>query len=437
MRTYSRVLIGGLMALAAGQGVAQQRPTQSVPAPRALGPVVARTSQTFASVARLLTVRGAVFVQDPVARQLWMLDTSLRTGHAVLDSASGLGRENFYGAAAGPVVGSGTIHRFRGDSITYQMWVSTGPTSAELSPEALIIGPNGRVGRITNTPSNVGCPMGEVEHSGFFTCQLNLPLTWQPDLDMGDSVISRGRADSAGFLSVNFATWDVDTLRIRITTPPRTQMGFTYRTRPGARSSIEMPVLATADAWTTFRDGTLVIVRGADYHLEIIDVHGQVTTGPRAPFDWRRVTDADRERLLDSLRRADSVVQRRVDSVARATPVSTRPDGTVRPPPVRGVQPHAPPDEWSTYWPVLKGTLTGPRHSAVMVDEDDRIWVDERQPPGGDTISVYGIFNRKGEFLERVKVPASQTVRGFGPGGAVYLTTVDGGRTTVLMARFR
>jgi hypothetical protein len=62
--------------------------------------------------------------------------------------------------------------------------------------------------------------------------------------------------------------------------------------------------------------------------------------------------------------------------------------------------------------------------------------VNERQPPGGDTISVYGIFDRNGQFLERVKVPASQTVLGFGR-GVVYLGTTEAGRTVVMMARFR
>jgi hypothetical protein len=72
-----------------------------------------------------------------------------------------------------------------------------------------------------------------------------------------------------------------------------------------------------------------------------------------------------------------------------------------------------------------------------MVDEDDRLWIDERQPPGGDTITVYGIFDRNGQFLERVKVPESQTIVGFGPGGMVYVATIEGGRSYLLGVRFR
>jgi hypothetical protein len=435
VRTRASAYAWAMLVGGASIALAQRGPTQPIPAPRPLGPVVGRSAQTFAGVTKLLTIRGGVFIQDAPSRQLWMFDTSLANGRVVLDSTSGLGKESFYGSRGGQ------LYRFRGDSILFQGSVQAGPTFWTSSPEGLVVGPSGRVGRIVTMPTGVPCITRDVESSGFYTCQVNLAFTWLPNTDMGDSVMSKGRADSAMFVSVNFRTWDADTIpALRLTTMPRTQLGFTYKGTTRARSAIEWPVLAISDAWATFRDGTLAIARGADYHLDIVDVRGNVTKGPRAPFEWRRITDADRDRLIDSLRLADSVARRRADSIAATEPRRTAADGTVLPSMAQamyGSQTHSPPDEWPSYWPPLKVTTTGTQNMAVLVDDDDRIWVDERQPPGGDTISVYGIFDRKGQFLERVKVPATQTIRGFGPGGVIYLTMVDGGRATVLKRRFK
>ena len=434
--------------------VAQRTPPQPVPTPRALGPVIGRTQRTFGSVAQLLTVRGAVFVQDPVSRQLWMFDPALTSGRVVLDSASGLGRENYYGSQVGTQIGlfgtfsaakaDGTMHRFRGDSITYQSRVQSGPTDVSFSPEMLIVGNSGRVGRITPMPTIAGVPcfMGEVENSGFYMCQVDLPLTRDPDVDMGDSVMTRMRGDSATLLSVNFATWEVDSVPVRITVPQRTQLVVRDKATSRAHSTGEYPVIAAFDRWATFRDGTLAIVRGADYHLEIVDVRGAVTKGARAPYDWRRVTDADGDRLLDSLaaatRLADSLQRRRIDSLAARLPRDSTDVLRRLQMRVSAATSYAPRDQWSSYWPPITMTVNGPNSSAtIMIDEDDRVWVNERQPPGGDTITVFGIFDRKARFLERVKVAPGELVRGFGAGGVVYLTTVDGGRTTVIARRFK
>ena len=420
----------------AGPVLAQQPTRQAVPEPRPLGPIVARSSQTFGAGADLFPARGGVFVNDGASRRLLWFDSTLTAGRTVLDSASGLGRMNYYGPPLfGKAGGNASLSRFRGDSLFFVPAVAMGITGASRAAEGLVIGPDGRVGRVTSVPTGV-CSDGTMDNTGWVMCERNLALTRVPPIDMGDSVMTRASADSSAVVSFNPVTGDADTVA-RITIAPRIQLGFSFKGRGGARSAIMFPVIYLADAWTTFRDGTLAIVRGADYHVDIIDVKGQVTRGPRAPFVWRRVTDDDRDRLVDSLRIADSVEKRFRDSVAARRPPITLADGTVLRPPTPAIQPHTPPDDWPTYWPVLNMRPNSGNERVVMVDADDRIWVDERQPVAGDSITVYGIFDKKGNFLERVKVPASQTVVSFGPGGAVYLATVDGGRSTILRARFR
>src|SRR4051794_36200289 len=87
----------GATALIAIGGRAQPGPAQRVPAPRALGSVVARTTQPFAAVPNLFSVPGGVFVHDAGSRQLWLFDAVLMNARVVLDSTSGLGKMAYYG----------------------------------------------------------------------------------------------------------------------------------------------------------------------------------------------------------------------------------------------------------------------------------------------------------------------------------------------------
>lgn len=38
----------------------------------------------------------------------------------------------------------------------------------------------------------------------------------------------------------------------------------------------------------------------------------------------------------------------------------------------------------------------------------------------------YDVVNRKGELIERVQLPAGRTIAGFGPNGAIYLSSREG-----------
>jgi hypothetical protein len=356
MQRPAKLMVPVLVMLAAvGAAFAQSGERDpGVPAPRALGPIVGRSARTFVSVTRLITIGGVVFVHDARARegQLWLLDSSLTSSRLVLDPAEG------------------ALRRFRGDSALFH------PIDVTINGPALrgsILTVAGTVARSAMIPQRdyVGCDVGDMDNTGWQSCA-------EPT-----------KGDSSLIMAVHFAKWDVDTIG-RFATEPRT-----------AAPNGAWPVIGAADAWTLFRDGTLAIARADDYHIELVTPQRAMTQGPRAPFVWRRLTDMDRERLLDSARSADQAAPRQ----------------------------YAAADDWPSHWPPFRGPM--------MVDEDERIWVDERQPPGGDTVSVYGIFDRNGRFMERVKVPASQSVLGFGAGGIVYLGVVEGGRTAIAMARFR
>jgi hypothetical protein len=374
-------------------------------------------------VNRLVVAGGAVFVNDAPSRQLWRLDPALASGVVVLDSASGRGNANWYGELRSP---SG-LRRFRGDSVFF---------SRSGSVEAVVIAPDGKIVRVATMPQGVGCALLDMDDTGWMTCQVaaRAPVTppRPPPSALGgrDSVVRIRGNDSAAIAAVSFKTWDVDTIA-RLLVPPQERV-VTYRDAGMSLSTVGWPV-SLADVWTVFRDGTLAIARATDYHIDIVDIRGNVTPGPRAPFAWRRLTDADKDVILDSLKRGDSVSVARQDSINSARAAAGTPTPALLAA-LRGPQ-RASPDEWPSFWPpfVAVQSATVP---AIITDEDGRVWVRELLPPGADSVSVYGIFDRKGEFVDRIKVPTAYRVVGFGPGGSVYMTTVEGGRTTVLRAQF-
>ena len=81
----------------------------------------------------------------------------------------------------------------------------------ESSPEGLVIGPDGTVARVAPEPA-VNCGQGDnrrstghslatrlVDNTGYMTCQFPLALTLEPPIDMGDSIMTRGRAERQHF----------------------------------------------------------------------------------------------------------------------------------------------------------------------------------------------------------------------------------------------
>src|SRR5262249_17843501 len=58
------------------------------------------------------------------------------------------------------------------------------------------------------------------------------------------------------------------------------------------------------DDWTVLPDGSVAILRGADYHIDWIDADGTRTSSPKMPFDWKRLSDDDKAAIIDSTRKA-------------------------------------------------------------------------------------------------------------------------------------
>jgi hypothetical protein len=221
--------------------------------------------------------------------------------------------------------------------------------------------------------------------------------------------------------------------------------------------------LQAVDEWAVLANGAVAFVRGHDYHIDWIQSDGSATSTPKLPFDWKRVTDDDKQKLSDSLRTAQNPLLEKgypaAEMTLRGPMPCTRPDpgrggdagrgggrsgGGGEPPPagtlcterLQSNPPVVGPPMLvrARMPPVADIYRAGPipdyappmRARATMPDLDDNIWI----LPRVSTLShkgelVYDVVNAKGELFERVRLPLGRAIVGFAKGGVVYMTTGD------------
>ena len=127
------------------------------------------------------------------------------------------------------------------------------------------------------------------------------------------------------------------------------------------------------------------------------------------------------KRVVDSATQADSAVQGEANSINKANgrPVVHWQMVYTWPQPSEG-----------GLRPVL---VTG----TVKADADNNLWIQRSYSPlGGGPPPTYDIVNRQGRLIDRIQLPPSLTLIGFGP-GVVYLTSREGLGTILLKYRIR
>jgi hypothetical protein len=208
--------------------------------------------------------------------------------------------------------------------------------------------------------------------------------------------------------------------------------------------------LKMVDEWSVLSDGSVAFVRGQDYHIDWICADGTTTSTPKLPFDWKRLTDEDKHRLVDSTRAAQAallasdkfeseitmMIRGQSDGVAGAGEGRGTGKGGGRgeggggrgdeggdlSQNGRGYLPPAdviPLDQIADYYPPI-------RVGATIPDLDGNLWIlptTSAQSKKGELI--YDVVNAKGELSRRVRIPLGRLVAGFGKGGVVYLTSGD------------
>jgi uncharacterized membrane protein YgcG len=431
MRTLLLALAGTSLVTQSLSAAAQTGPQPSVPV-RALSTPEAVSSGTFGTILGVRALPdGNVLVNDAQRRRLLLLDRELKIKQVVLDSANAGGQS--YGRRASPLIA------FTGDSTLFVDGASS---------SLLVIDPKGAVARVMAAPRPAdlrflaGGSSG-VDRDGNLIYQVF--NTGQPQAAMGSSGVA-APADSHAIVRAVLATGAVDTLaRAKVAAVQRFVASRDDNGQVALRRTVNPA--PQIDEWAVLSDGTVAVVRGTDYHVDWILPSGERRASPKLPFDWKRLTDADKQALIDSAKAAESSTSGRgPDGMGDAAiTITTRASGaggggvsggggsssvtfgsggasvggdgavsqtTTRPqlvtdyPPLSAMPDYRP--------PVRSGAARG--------DMDGRLWIlpsTSAQSLEGEL--VYDVVTPRDDRVERIRLPKGRVIAGFGPGGVVFL----------------
>jgi hypothetical protein len=372
-----------------------------------------------------------------------MFDSTLSTFTVVADSTSATA--NAYSSRLGGLIA------YRGDSTLF-----VDPTSLSM----LVIDPAGKIARVMSVPrpADVNFLIGGPFGSPGFDSRGRLVYRGG-----GMRMMQRSRTagasggfpmpempDSAPIVRVDLATRKVDTAAFfRI---PKMQMSVNRDDDGRVTVTSIVNPLPVVDDWALLDDGSIAVIRGRDYHVDWINTDGSVTSSPKIPFEWQRLTDDDKVAFVDSAKAAMEKARAEMEArVAGATPsqggtppagsgervmITFRAEGGApatgsasggagfRLPEVNMV----PPSDLPDYRPPFS-------QGAARADADGNIWIRTSNVVDGG--AVYDVINRRGELIDRVKLPPFRMIAGFGPGRTVYMGVRDGSGTRLERARVR
>lgn len=420
---HTRILIGAVHVAVASNALAQANvPIATVPSP------TVKSTQTFSAILGLTHLpNGEVLVNDAGRRQVVKLSSTLSSPHVVIDSTPGT--SNSYGMRPTPLI------KYLGDS---SLFVDN--TSGSL----LLIDPNGKISRAMSAPNPndlrfIGAGSAYVDARGRMVYR--------------GSVVSRAMPtsgasgppqppDSMPLLRANFDTRVVDTVgRVKVGNGTRASMEVDEDGKMRVRMLVNP--LNSIDDWAVLSDGSIAFVRGQDYHVDVLRPDGEMVRGKKLPFDWKRLTDDDKKRIMDSVRVAMANAPRPAGTFG-TVPVTAsssggggggagtisfgvRAGGSVEMPAGGGIpQAAAPPKIEFVPLKDMPDYLPAIRAGAARPDLDGNLWVlptTSAQSTGGEL--VYDVVNGKGELTRRVRMPQGRSVVGFGVGGVVYLMIGD------------
>jgi hypothetical protein len=450
LKSLSFVLGSSVALSAAG---AQSKGLE-LPPIRQLGAVTATAAEKLGVVNNIRPLSdGRVYVNDPMGRRVLLFDTGLQTFTVVADSLGANG--NTYGRVAGLIPS-------RGDST-----LLVDPQSLSM----LVLDPAGKVARVMSVPSaQDAMSFAGVLGGAVIDPQGRLVYRASPRFEfrgMGPGAAGGppripDMPDSAAIFRIDLATRKMDTVAYIKT--QKIKMNTTQDDNGRVMMTSEINPLPVVDEWAMVADGSVALVRGRDYHIDWVAPDGSRTSSPKIPFEWQRLSDEDKVAFIDSVKAArermganapgaatpgggtniavgpppgaaEGMGQRVMifggppggEGAGRRPPNgNAAPGGGMTPPPMQFV----PPSELPDYKPVF---LNG----FVRADLDGNVWIRTipTKPIAGGP--VYDVVNRKGELVDRVQIPVNRSIAGFGPGGAVYLTTRDGMTTKLEKATVR
>jgi hypothetical protein len=317
---------------------------------------------------------GSVFVSDPIETRLLKLDPTLR-------------RETDVGR-----VGPGPGEYKQPDGL----WPLPADSTllVDLGNNRLtVIGPDGRLGnsRVLAEPSANG---------------RGLTLMLPNGVDAQGRVYYRGGMPGADSLPV---------MRLDRRSGASSQVAMlkgpsVNRQQSGGandRREVTGPVpLAPSDGWAASPAGRVFVVRASDYHVDVVQPDGSVTSG--APVRWSpiRVTDKDKEEYRSQMQRGGAIgvsMENNNGQMSLSLSRGRMPGG-------------APPAD---NFPEVKPPFDP---AGVFVDARERLWVRRHLPAGQP--ARYDVFDQRGSLTLSVRMRPSRRVVGMS-GASVYVVRYD------------
>ncbi|MEP6836016.1 MAG: hypothetical protein ABJB74_21680, partial [Gemmatimonas sp.] len=343
---------------------------------------------------------GSVLVNDGGRRQVLLLDATLHTSAIQIDS-SGAGVQT-YGRTATMLV------PYLGDS---SVFVDDDAISL------VVIDPNGKIVRAMAPPDAKAMQFLWRYPSGFdpqgrYIFRSQFAEKYVPTKNTPAGILPVF-PDSAPILRANLDTRTTDTI---LSVKVRRNMTIVPSIGSDGTASLDQlqEVITTVDDYAILSDGSIAIVRGQDYHVDVLRPDGTKFSGAKLPFDFKRMTDDDKQKMIDSARAAAD--KRRAD--ARAA------NGTLnRPPTAPGVAApqtkYVPIKDMPDYYPPI-------RIGSSIPDCDGNLWIlptTSAQSNNGEL--VYDVVDNRGAFKYRVRMPPGRSVTGCAPNGVVFLISKD------------
>jgi hypothetical protein len=415
MRVFSVVpLAAALISVAAG--------AQSPPPIRPLGPVVAKSTESFSNLAGVRALSdGRVLVNDVTNRRVLLFDSTLARFTIVADSTAATANA-YSGRFAGLIA-------YRGDSTLF-----VDPASLSM----LVIDPAGKIGRVMSVPraddvgSLTGGPMGGstgFDASGRLVYRM-FPRP-RPRMSQDGHMVPPDFPDTAAIVRIDLPTRQLDT--VGFIKMPRPNMQMSRGDDGRMTMSMTLNPLPVVDEWAVLSDGSIAFVRGRDYHVDWLNPDGTKSSSAKMPFEWQRLTDEDKVAFIDSVK---AVRERMGQGGGVQQIVMSGGGGAAGGNATRSPQMTAPrinfvsPSELPDYKPPFFA-------GSVRADAEGNLWIrtiPTKAIPGG---AVYDVVNRQGGLIDRVQLPAGRMIVAFGAGGAVYLANREGNATYLERARVR
>jgi hypothetical protein len=405
-----------LSALACGAvtatGQTAQKPQSGVPIFGVSAPL-ARTATSLGAVLGVRELPGSrLLVNDAGRRQLKIFEPSLASAAIALDSTPGT--SNSYGPRPSRIVS------YLGDSTLITETVDRG---------ALVLDRDGHVVRALSMPQ---------WEDGW----VPFPQAFPPPQAMDQKGRVLGRAGTAvragGFVadSTLIVRADLESRTVDIVGAVHHDGGRNRQDPPedGKRvvTTIIQPV-PTVDAWAVLSDGTIAFVRGRDYHIDWISQDGSKSSTAKLPFDWKRLTDEEKQKLADSAKVVwDSLMTIRNKRNAGPATSGRGDGGSGDPSQGRGRSGGGAGEPGSSQGGSIQHMISVPlsdipdyyppiRENSAIADLDGNLWIlttTTAQSKHGEL--VYDVVNPKKGLFERVRMPEGRSIAGFGK-GVIYL----------------